>query len=426
MGRPEGSKTCQASAPPFCQPVPSVQTRIVSPRAFAATAGCFRPLAGPGGEVAGDTVRVFRIDPRIDFTCPSVSQAARTPAGLGERGAAHRAGADPPGIDRVPLEAGAMVAGGEQDHVPFDGRRGGPVEHVDRPPRRSARARVPQQAQAPVAVHGGLSAAKVAPSSLDLATHIRRPTSPVGGVLGPAVPGHVDAALPVGRDRAAAVEAGGPLHQVALRLEGRPPRPTACRAWAPRRPGFLGRARASRSRRRGPGPPCPRAICAAADGPHRDGAAGLAVDADRRGEGCRAGLVAGVEEVAAGRVALEVDQVDRPLGVDRRLGLDAAVGCLRQSPGSGHLVGGAGFRGRQQTAEANRGPDRQIEESHERALQVIMTVATTRTPQHNARSSPRGERGLQIAIGSIGATSPIPRDGSRRFSGSGGGRGPAC
>src|SRR5262245_64866781 len=48
-GSPFLSKTCQASEPPFFQPVPSVQTRMVSPRAFVAIAGCLRLTVGTGG-----------------------------------------------------------------------------------------------------------------------------------------------------------------------------------------------------------------------------------------------------------------------------------------------------------------------------------------------------------------------------------------
>jgi hypothetical protein len=42
LGRPARSNTCQTSEPPFCQPVPSVHTRIASPWASPATAGCLR------------------------------------------------------------------------------------------------------------------------------------------------------------------------------------------------------------------------------------------------------------------------------------------------------------------------------------------------------------------------------------------------
>ena len=54
----------------------------------------------------------------------------------------------------------------------------------------------------------------------------------------------------------------------------------------------------------------------AADRPDRDRRARLAVDPDRRREAIRARLATGIEEVAAGRLALEVDEVDDAL--DRR------------------------------------------------------------------------------------------------------------
>src|SRR5215475_11075840 len=52
------SYSCHASEPPFFQPVPSVQTSIVSPREFAAITGCLRFPVAPGAGI-GETVRCF-------------------------------------------------------------------------------------------------------------------------------------------------------------------------------------------------------------------------------------------------------------------------------------------------------------------------------------------------------------------------------
>src|SRR6266496_4206479 len=78
VGLPSLSKTCQATAPPRFQPIPSVQTRIVSPRAYPATAGCLRPLPAPGAGTGSDLFPLAAR--RAQDTCPSVSQAARMPS----------------------------------------------------------------------------------------------------------------------------------------------------------------------------------------------------------------------------------------------------------------------------------------------------------------------------------------------------------
>jgi hypothetical protein len=65
---------------------------------------------------------------------------------------------------------------------------------------------------------------------------------------------------------------------------------------------------------------------AASNRPRRDGAAGCGIDPDRQEE-ARATLGSpGVEEVAARGLAPEEDQVDRPLAINDRLRLDAAIG----------------------------------------------------------------------------------------------------
>ena len=95
IGRPDRSKTCQASEPPFCQPVPSVQTRMVSPRALPATAGCLRSPRPPGGAIGGEASCDLRIDPaEVDL---ALGLPGRQDAGarLGQRGAAHRADVRP-------------------------------------------------------------------------------------------------------------------------------------------------------------------------------------------------------------------------------------------------------------------------------------------------------------------------------------------
>src|SRR5712692_1978462 len=77
---PDSSKTCQASPPPLFQPVPSVQARIVSPRPLLAKTGCLRFFEELGAAVIGERAPVFG-SIRSHWTCPSVSQAARTPVG---------------------------------------------------------------------------------------------------------------------------------------------------------------------------------------------------------------------------------------------------------------------------------------------------------------------------------------------------------
>src|SRR5439155_20000525 len=65
---------------------------------------------------------------------------------------------------------------------------------------------------------------------------------------------------------------------------------------------------------------------AAADRAGGDGALRLAVDAERFREAVLARLAADVEEIAVGRLAFEVNEVQDPLGVQDRLGLNAVVG----------------------------------------------------------------------------------------------------
>ena len=98
----------------------------------------------------------------------------------------------------------------------------GPVEEIDRAVAVGQRPGAAAGAGAGRAVEGGPLGVNVAPSSFERATQIRRRASPGLGVLGPAVPGDVDVPRCVGGDRPAPVEGGGPLHQVALRLEGLP------------------------------------------------------------------------------------------------------------------------------------------------------------------------------------------------------------
>src|SRR5437867_144090 len=76
---PDSSKTCQASAPPLFQLVPSVQTKIVSPPLLAKT-GCLRFFEELGAAVIGERAPVLG-SMRSHWTCPSVSHAARTPVG---------------------------------------------------------------------------------------------------------------------------------------------------------------------------------------------------------------------------------------------------------------------------------------------------------------------------------------------------------
>src|SRR5579872_923951 len=80
VGFPFSSNTCQASAPPFCQPVPSSQTRIVSPSPLAASAGCLRPPGALGG-ASGFDRRCCFLSTREKNTWPSVSHAADTALG---------------------------------------------------------------------------------------------------------------------------------------------------------------------------------------------------------------------------------------------------------------------------------------------------------------------------------------------------------
>src|ERR1035437_3794294 len=70
---PLRSKTCHAIDPPRCQPVPSVQTRRVSPREFTASRGCLRPFAAPGAAMSFGTASPETFP---NSTCPPVSQAA--------------------------------------------------------------------------------------------------------------------------------------------------------------------------------------------------------------------------------------------------------------------------------------------------------------------------------------------------------------
>src|SRR5262245_57416585 len=77
VGFPFSSKTCQASAPPFSHPVPSVQTKSVSPLLLTASAGCFRPRADPGAAIGREPCWSF-LSIREKKTWPSVSQALRT------------------------------------------------------------------------------------------------------------------------------------------------------------------------------------------------------------------------------------------------------------------------------------------------------------------------------------------------------------
>src|SRR5262245_34490066 len=73
------SNTCHATDPPRFQPIPSVHTRMVSPRSFPATAGCFRPLPAPGAAIG--LVRLpVSASIRENETWPFVSHAARTPS----------------------------------------------------------------------------------------------------------------------------------------------------------------------------------------------------------------------------------------------------------------------------------------------------------------------------------------------------------
>src|SRR5712692_6360111 len=72
-GFPLRSNTFHASEPPRCQPVPSVQTKMVSPREFTATRGYLRPFASPGAPMGFGTAAPDRLP---YSTCPPVSQVA--------------------------------------------------------------------------------------------------------------------------------------------------------------------------------------------------------------------------------------------------------------------------------------------------------------------------------------------------------------
>src|SRR5262249_45282384 len=91
-----------------------------------------------------------------------------------------------------------------------------------------------------------------------------------------------------------------------------------------------------------------------ADGPDRDRRAGLAVDPDWLGEALRAQLESSVEEVAAGRVSLKVNQVDDALIVDRRLGLNATIGRLDHPHAHAHTTGACPFIGPSRYSEPDR------------------------------------------------------------------------
>ena len=64
----------------------------------------------------------------------------------------------------------------------------------------------------------------------------------------------------------------------------------------------------------------------AADRSDRDRAAGLAVDPNRLREIDRPRLAAGIKQVATGRIALEIDQMEDAVVISHRLRLNPAIG----------------------------------------------------------------------------------------------------
>src|SRR5437870_6130102 len=74
---PSLSKSCHATEPPLAQPVPSVQTKSVSPFAFAAATGCLR-LVPVSGDTGRNPANVFGVTLAKNTLSP-VSHAANTP-----------------------------------------------------------------------------------------------------------------------------------------------------------------------------------------------------------------------------------------------------------------------------------------------------------------------------------------------------------
>lgn len=133
-----------------------------------------------------------------------------------------------------------------------------------------------------------------------------------GGIRACRVPGDVDAPLPVGTDRAAAVEVERPMHQVPLGLE----RSSALVQSRVEHRAALDRVRRRRLLRPVPSdvdpPVTAQRELATADRAHRNRAAGLAVDPIRFRELGRPRLAADIEQVATSGFTLEIDQVDNP------------------------------------------------------------------------------------------------------------------
>src|SRR5215831_4228487 len=129
VGLPASSKTCQASAPLRCQLAPSVQTRIVSPWALTARAGCLRSLPAPGALCCFS-------GPWFDFAKVNlpvgIPSTDHTIGALHEGHCACRSPRDLPLVNEASLEALALVLGSEQVHVSIDLGSGRTIQHIHR------------------------------------------------------------------------------------------------------------------------------------------------------------------------------------------------------------------------------------------------------------------------------------------------------